>query len=201
MKRLLYISIVAVVMLMGSRMLASAQESSVKKSSDKTSFSMATNLFQWANFGTPNLELGLSVHRNVSLSAGARYNGWKFNDSRNNIPIWNKQQTYYGGFRYWPWYVFSGFWLGFKGQYSKVSSTGIWRPALMEYTGVGFGLSLGYTVMVTPHFNIEFGVGAWGGRYLKYSLYECPTCMELRDEGPRHFGDLDDVSVSFCYVF
>lgn len=200
MKKVLY-SIIAILVLLSAGLSAFAQEPEVKRSSEKTSFSMSTNLVQWANFGTPNLELGLSVHRNVSLHAGARYNGWKFKDFRKDIPIWNKQQTYYGGLRYWPWYSFSGFWVGFKGQYSKVSSTGIWRPALEEYTGVGVGLSLGYTVMLTPHFNMDFGMGAWGGRYLKYALYDCPTCMEIRDEGARHFGGLDDISISFCYVF
>ena len=40
--------------------------------------------------------------------------------------------TFAAGARWWPWYVFSGWWVGLKGQYSDYVKTGVWRPALEE---------------------------------------------------------------------
>jgi len=205
MRTMIRISIAAVLLMLGSisgyakdnKDAASSQQ--VVKSTEMKRWTVGTNVAQWANFGTPNLELGVAVSRHFTLDVGARYNGWGFKTKK--TPIWNKQQTYYGGFRYWPWYTYSGFWMGLKGQYSKASNTGIWRPALEEHTGAGAGLSLGYTFMISKNFNFEIGMGAWGGKYLKYTLYECPECMEIRDQGARWFGALDDISLSFYYVF
>lgn len=103
--------------------------------------------------------------------------------------------------RWWPWYVFSGWWISGKAQYSKFSDTGLWRYALNEGTAVGLVLSAGYTLMVSKRVNLEFGIGGWGGRNLKHTLYHCPLCMEIRESGPRNFISIDDVSVSFMYMF
>jgi len=200
MRKILY-TIIAVVTVLSASQISYAQEEAIRRSSEKIQFSVSTNFVQWANLGTANLELGMSVHRNITIDAGVRYNPWELTGAKTGVPIWEKQQTYYGGLRYWPWYVYSGFWVGFKGQYSKASTTGIWRPALQETSGAGLGLSLGYTQMLTPHLNLEFGLGAWTGRYFKYTLYDCPTCMEIREQGPRFFANLDDISITICYVF
>ena len=40
--------------------------------------SLSTNLLDWANLGTANLQAGISFSRHLSLHAGARYNKWDF---------------------------------------------------------------------------------------------------------------------------
>lgn len=176
-----------------------AASENVVRSKEMKRWSIGTNALQWLNFGTPNLALGVAVGRHFSLELGGRYNSWKFKTKK--TPIWNQQQTGWLGFRYWPWYVYSGFWLGLKAQYSGISTTGIWRPALETGQGVGARLSLGYTFMLSSYCNLELGMGAWGGRYLKYTLYGCPECMDIREQGPRWFGTLDDISLSFHFLF
>lgn len=162
--------------------------------------SLSTNLIDWANFGTANIEAGLSMSQHFSLMAGAQYNPWEFKTPK-GYDMYNKQTTAYAGVRYWPWYVYSGWWIGAKAQYSHSGRTGIWRPALEEKRSVGGGLSFGYTVMLHEHINLEFGAGLWGGRHLDYTLYECPECMKVRDTGARYFIAPDDVSVSIMFVF
>ena len=162
--------------------------------------SISTNALQWANLGTVNANAGLSVARHFSLEAGARYNPFTFHKS-SGMMLRNKQTTAYAGVRWWPWYVFSGWWISGRGQYSRFSDTGIWRYALNEGTGVGLVLSGGYTWMVSKKINIEFSIGGWAGRYLDHKLYHCPSCMEIRESGPKNFIAPDDVSVSFMYMF
>ena len=41
-------------------------------------FSLSSNLLDWANLGTANLQAGISFSRHLSLHAGARYNNWNF---------------------------------------------------------------------------------------------------------------------------
>ena len=161
--------------------------------------SVGTDFMQWANFGTANLELDISVQQHVSLSVGGRYNPWEF--GKEDASVHYQQLGGYVGCRYWPWYVYSGWWLGAKVQYMDFSKTGIWRPALEEGQRLGTGLSFGYTVMLNENLNLEFGAGAWCGYMFEYALYECPVCMEVRRSGPRHFADIDNVSVSLFYVF
>lgn len=162
--------------------------------------SLSTNFVDWANFGTANIEAGISVSQHFSFTAGGHYNPWEFKTAKGAM-MYNKQMTGYAGVRYWPWYVFSGWWIEAKAQYSSFGRTGIWRPALEKGESVGGGLSFGYTIMLNKNLNLEFGAGIWGGRHLKYTIYECPVCMRVRETGPRNFIYPDDVSISIMYLF
>jgi hypothetical protein len=66
---------------------------------------MGTNCLEWGNFGTVNLETGFAVSQHISISAGARYNPWEFKTDNPHLAVQNKQQTFFTGVRYWPWYV------------------------------------------------------------------------------------------------
>lgn len=167
----------------------------------KTSFALSTDVVDWANFGTINMEAGFSVHQHFSVQAGAKYNPWTFKTHKLGLPLYNKQTTAYAGVRYWPWYVFSGWWVGAQMQYTGYSETGIWRHALDTGKAFGGGLSFGYTLMLTENLNLEFGAGLWAGRRFDHTLYCCPECMKVRESGPGNFVALNDVSISVMYVF
>ena len=167
----------------------------------KTSVALSTDLVDWAYLGTANLEAGVSVHRHFSLQAGAKFNPWSFKTHGLELDLYNKQTTAYAGFRYWPWYVYSGWWVGAQAQYSGYSETGVWRHALDTGKAIGAGLSFGYTLMLSENFNLEFGAGVWGGRRFQHTLYCCPDCMKVRQIGPENFVALNDISVSVMYVF
>lgn len=163
--------------------------------------SVGANVLEVANFGTIGVQAGVAVAQHLSVVAEARYNPWSFHSGKRKVLLRNQQATAGAGVRYWPWYVNSGWWIEGKGQFQKFSKTGVWRPALEEATGVGAALGFGYTLMLHEHFNIEFGASGWAGKYLKYNLYECPDCMDIRDSGPRGFIAPDTVYCTLVYVF
>ena len=65
---------------------------------------------------------------------------------------------------------------------------------------MGAGLYTGYTYMLSSHFNVEFGVGLWGG-IDHYRVYSCPRCGLTVDQGKTGFILPDDIMISFVYVF
>ncbi|MBQ1647100.1 MAG: DUF3575 domain-containing protein [Bacteroidales bacterium] len=163
--------------------------------------SLGTNAVDWVNLGTANVEVGISVGQHFSIITGGRYNPWTFNSKRHDAPMHNNVKVAYAGARYWPWYVFSGWWVGLKGQYEQFMQGGFWRPMLEEGTAIGAGLSGGYTWMLHKHLNLEFGIGMWGGRYTDYSKYQCSDCVDLITSGPRNFLRFDDLVIALVYVF
>lgn len=162
---------------------------------------IGTDFLQWGNFGTANIEAGFALSQHFSLSAGARYNPWEFKTDNPHLLMQNQQQTYHAGLRFWPWYVFSGWWFGVKAQYQSFCRSGVWRPALETGRGIGGGLSAGYTLMLTKSLNMEFGAGVWGGRLLERTLYDCPLCLNIREQGAKNFINIDNISVSLYYIF
>lgn len=168
---------------------------------DGQKWSMSTNVIDWALLGTANIEGQVSVAQHISIIAGARYNPWQFKTSNPHLTMQNRQVTAYAGFRYWPWYVYSGWWIEAKGQYGTFKRSGIWRPALEVGDAIGGGLSFGYTFMISKNINIDIGAGCWGGRKLERKLYDCPSCLHLREEGSENFIDLDCIKLSFMYLF
>lgn len=167
----------------------------------KTRFALSTDLVDWANLGTVNLEAGVSLHQHFSVHAGAKYNPWSFKTRNLGLALYNKQTTAYAGFRYWPWYVLSGWWVGAQAQYTDFEETGVWRHALDTGKALGGGVSFGYTLMLHENLNLEFGAGVWAGRRFEHTLYCCPDCMKVRESGPGNFVALNDISISLMYVF
>ena len=98
---------------------------------------LSTDIVDWANLGTVNLEAGVGFSRHMSVTAGAKYNPWSFKTQKVGLQLYNKQTTAYAGLRYWPWYVFSGWWIGAQTQYTQYAETGIWRHALDTGSAVG----------------------------------------------------------------
>ena len=64
----------------------------------------------------------------------------------------------------------------------------------------GSGLTGGYTYMLNPHLNLEFGLGVWAG-YDNYVRYECPRCGRIVEEGSGFFVLPNDLILSVSYVF
>ena len=162
---------------------------------------IGTNVADWANLGTANMEAGLSVGRHFSAMVGGRFNPWTMYSKHHESPMRNNVKNAYLGVRYWPWYVYSGWWFGLKGQYEQFLEGGIWRPIMEEGTAIGAGLSGGYTMMVHKKINLEFGIGFWGGRYTDYSKYQCAECTDLITSGPRNFLKFDNLTLAIVYVF
>lgn len=160
---------------------------------------ISTNALDYINLGTLNIEGGYAVAQHWSVHAGARYNPFSYGSEEKGY-FQNKKQSYSVGARYWAWHTWSGIWVAAKAQYMEYNSGGILSGKAEEGDAVGGSLGAGYTYMVTPHFNLDFGVGLWAGAKY-YKVYSCPRCGITTEKGSKAFVMPNDILVSLSYVF
>lgn len=174
-------------------------------------YSVATNVAGWADLGTVNGEAAMAVAQHVSLHAGVRYNNWTFRkgdpQDRFEDPVGdgerqfeNRKQAYTLGIRWWPWHIYSGWWLYGRGQYMEYNRGGLLSHPAEEGDALGIGLGAGYTHMIHKNWNIEFGAGLWGG-VTDYTSYRCTNCGSVTGRGRKHFVLPDELFVSLIYIF
>lgn len=162
-------------------------------------WSVSTNLLGYVNLGTLNAEVSYAAAQRVSVTASVKYNPFTYRRGTAK-QFQNRQQTYAAGIRWWPWHSLSGWWVAAKLQYQEYNTGGILSRRTEEGDKAGFGLTAGYTCMLHPHVNIEFGMGAWTGcRW--YTVYSCPKCGITEDSGIKAFVLPNDLLVSIVYVF
>lgn len=161
---------------------------------------VSTNIVDYAMFGTLNMELNFAVNRHYSIDASARVNPWVFNKGDKKEQLQNKLQSYSLGVRWWPWYVYSGFWAGAKGQYMEYDNGGIFSMTNEKGDAFGIGLSAGYMIIVNSSFNVNIGLGAWTG-YSSFRSYEWTCCGPELKRGGKMFLWPNDLAVSVVYVF
>lgn len=162
--------------------------------------SVSTNALTWVNLGTINAEGSLSVSKHMTVFAGAKYNPWRIG-TKSNQAFYNKQVAGYAGVKYWPWHVYSGWWFGAKAQCQDFEEFGIFTEGLIRGKALGAGISLGYSFLITSKFNIDFGIGGWGGRLLDYERYEEIYDNEPLVSGPRNFVFVDNLIIAVAYIF
>lgn len=167
---------------------------------DAQKFTLSTNVLDYACLGTMNLEGSYSLSRRWSLSLGAKYNPFTFRSSEPRRQLQLRQHSYSAGVRMWPWHTSSGWWFAGKARYQGYNMGGIVSQATREGDRVGAGLYAGYTHMLGPHFNLEFGLGAWAGMDW-YDIYACQVCGLTIDSGKGLFVLPDDIMLALVYVF
>lgn len=173
-------------------------------------FSLSTNLLDWANLGTVNLQAGLSLSRHLSLHAGGRYNKWDFGSAEKETDFQNRARTASLGMRYWPWNVYSSWWFGAKAQAEEYNRGGLFkRRQTEEGVAAGIGLAAGYSRMLDNHWNLDFALGFWGGKAW-YTQYRCPHCgrtVQREDGTPLRSAEKwfvlpsNDIQISLTYIF
>ena len=162
-------------------------------------FSLSTNLLDYACLGTVNVEGAYSMSRYWSLTAAAEYNPFTYRKGQPD-QFQFRRQSYALGVRLWPWHTWSGWWVAGKLRYQEYNIGGIVSEATDEGDRAGISISAGYTYMVSPHFNVEFGLGVWSGQDW-FSSYACQQCGLTLASGRRWFILPDDIAISLVYVF
>ena len=161
-------------------------------------FSLSTNTLDYAQLGTLNIEAAYGFARHWSVQLGAKYNPFSFETARGRFQA--RQRLVRAGARWWPWHVYSGWWLGARAQWQEYSRGGFSSPVTTEGDRFGGGLSAGYAYMLGKHWNLDVGIGAWAG-YDRYVSYSCPDCGSVRANGGKYFFLPDDFILSFAYIF
>ena len=161
-------------------------------------WSLSTNIAAYADFGTLNAEVWYAFSRHWNAAAAVRYNPFTFESD--GEPVQSRQRTFAAGARYWPWHIYSGWWLAGRAQYQEYNRGGIRSPETREGERVGAGIAGGYSYMLTPWLNLDLGVGVWGGLD-RYAVYECPVCGLTLDRGRTLFFLPDDIRIALSLIF
>ena len=185
---------------MKSRLLLTAMLIALSSALHAQKVSVSTNLLGYAALGTMNVEASYAVSRHWSVVAGLKYNPFTFRKGDPDAQFQCRQQSYSIGVRMWPWHIWTGWWFASKLRYQEYNVGGIFGDETQEGDRIGAGIYSGYTYMVSPHFNVEFGVGLWAGVDF-YRTYDCPMCGLTVDSGRRGFLLPDDMMISLVYVF
>ncbi len=161
-------------------------------------YSVTTNVLDYLDYGTLNVEASCGIARRWTLLAGVKYNPfyWQKGDAQ----VADRQRSVEAGARFWPWHIYSGWWLGGKLKWQEYNFGGFSSPAASEGDRYGGGLSAGYTFMLNTHLNLDIGMGLWGG-YDKYKVYECLHCGRMNGEGEKIFILPNDILLTISYIF
>lgn len=160
---------------------------------------VGTNMIDWASLGTMNIEAGVAVAQRFSIHAGAELNPWTFIPGNQEKEFQARQRSFWAGLRWWPWHVYSGWWVAGEARYSTYNLGGIFKRDTEEGDAYGGGVYGGYSIMLNRWLNLDFGVGVWGG-YKKYTRYSCPVCGVITDEGGKGFA-VPDARVALMFIF
>ena len=154
-------------------------------------------------YGTLDAGVGVALSRHATLHAGFLWNPWEFGRKDPSNEIHRKQRSAWAGARWWPWHAYSGWWAQGAVRWQEYNRNGILfslADRTEEGDAFGAGLSGGYSLMLRPHLNVEFGLGFWGG-VTRYRAYDCPKCGMPVEEGRKWFVLPDEASVALMYVF
>ena len=105
----------------------------------------------------------------------------------------------WAGARWWPWHVYSGWWVGADARYTLYNVGGILKRSTEEGDAAGAGLYGGYSIMLSEWWNLDLGVGLWGG-WKRYTRYACPLCGVITEQGEKGF-ILPDARVAVQFIF
>ena len=102
-------------------------------------WTVALNLGDAIELGTIGIEGSVAVAQHWSIHAGAKVNPWTFakHDTWNGLfsepdpdQKQDRKQSYAIGARWWPWNVYSGWWVGCKAQYQEYNRGGPFLAAI-----------------------------------------------------------------------
>ena len=122
-------------------------------------FAVGTNALDWLSLGTLNAEASIAVSQHVSVHAGAELNPWTFRAGDKETQFEARQNSYWGGARWWPWHVYSGWWAGGDARYTVYNIGGMWKRDTEEGDAWGVGAYGGYSIMLNEWWNLDLGVG------------------------------------------
>ena len=153
-------------------------------------FALSANLAGYAEGpGTMSLEASYGLSRHFTASALTRYNPFESASE--------KHRDFALGARWWPWHVYSGWWMAGRAQWQEFASE---ADSLTEGDRLGASLGAGYSRMLGRHLNLDLGLGLWGG-YEKAIVYACGRCGRVVGGSNGFFLKPDALIVALTYVF
>lgn len=149
---------------------------------------------------TFNLGAEVAFSKHLSLDVSGNYNPWTFSSDK-SIKHWLVQPE----FRYWLHERFNGHFFGVHGIYTDYDIAGMNLLNVMKsshaYDGYAYGggLSYGYQLYLTPHWNIELTAGVG---YLRFDYDKTPFGDKAGQKGhyySDYFGPTK-LGISIMYI-
>ena len=169
-------------------------------SASAQNWAVSTNVTDYVSLGTVNAQVCAGVGRRVTMEASGRYNTWIFHKGDPDRQMQNKHRTFALGMRYWPWHIYSGWWVSCMAQYQEYNRGGIFSPRTEEGDAFGLSAGAGYALMVHENLNLDFGLAVWGGQKT-YVTYACPSCGRITGKGGKWFFMPNEIRVAVQYIF
>jgi len=163
--------------------------------------SVSANLADCLNLGTMNIGASYGFAMHWSVQTVLKYNPFEWNVPGAAEDVMQAKQRMGGaGVRYWPWHIYSGWWLENRIQWQEFSTSAYSPSYAEEGNRVGDAISAGYTYMLSRHFNLELGFGVWMG-YGTVTRYACPRCGRVLSSNADYFVRPSEAVLSVSYVF
>lgn len=149
---------------------------------------------------TPNLAAEVAFSKHVSLDIAGGYNPWDLSDGK-SLKHWLVQPEV----RYWLHESFNGHFFGLHGVYTDYDVAGKSILSVMKkdfaYDGYAFGggVSYGYQLYLSPHWNIEFTAGV-GYMYFKYDKFAYPKGDQQGASYKNNYFGPTKLGVSIMYI-
>lgn len=150
--------------------------------------------------GTFNGEVNYAVSQHWSVGMSGKFNPFSYSMSGGDRQFQMRQRSLSAVARWWPWHIYSGWWVSGRLQWQEYNMGGFVSAQTEEGQRYGGGVTAGYSHMISEHFNVEMGLGVWGG-FKQYTVYACPTCGRKLEEGQKGFIMPSDFIVAISYVF
>ncbi len=162
-------------------------------------FSLGCNALDCLALGTVNADVSAAVGKHFSLHAGATFNPWTYRPGDGQKQLQARQLSVWGGSRWWPWHIYSGWWAGIDARYLLYNVGGIGKRETEEGEAYGARLWGGYSVMLSRRWNLDLGIGLWGG-WKDYTLYACPLCGVVLEQKAKSF-IYPDARIAVQWIF
>ncbi len=171
-------------------------------------FGIKSNLLSDA-FMNVNLGIEAGLAPKWTLDVEAELNDWTLSHGR-RWKHWAVQPEA----RYWFCDRFAGHFVGVHihgGQYNMGGFNGVYHLFGTDarklkdnrYEGwfAGAGVSYGYAIDLSPHWNLEGEIGI-GWSYTKFDTYECDECSKRVDSGKHHnYVGPTRLAINLVYLF
>lgn len=160
---------------------------------------IATNIIGYANFLTLNAEATYKIKDQLSIHAGVKYNPFTFNKDEEN-QMQNRSSILQIGMRYWTWHTNSGWFAGGGAEFGYFNYGGIISKETHEGWRAGVNITAGYSLMLSRHFNFEFGAGLFTG-YRNSKRYACPRCGATLGNDKKIYVAPNNLLAQMVYLF
>ena len=161
---------------------------------------VATNGADYLNLFTINGGFSFALSRSVTMEWSMRYNPFVYNLSGSRKEIQNKRLALYTGVRYWPWHVYSGWFIMGNLNFTRFNMGGIF--SMKSYEGDAYALTFGggYALMLSSKFNLDFAFSFMTG-YSRYKRYGCTSCGPVEAKKKQLFITPDNIYIQLSYLF